>query len=245
MHYTNSSRGCAPCGRYGGVAYHRVANCSGGLVKKTDNVSPILLVDILLKPFVDSMSDVSLHMDCALVGGEICYISEDRLKYSVEGGAGVYGGGCGGLLVILDNSRERVADSGYGARDRAWVGITGEWSARRAREYREVTWGGLQEDVYGNIASVGLSPLRESATCHQNGVFDNEVYGSDSKGFGMNPLSNEFRLCNNDEWRSRNHGGRVIIRGYGGGGDMVVRHGLKGCLDHRILRSSPIIPPHQ
>ncbi|GKB05631.1 hypothetical protein Tco_0833826, partial [Tanacetum coccineum] len=37
----------------------------------------------------------------------------------------------------------------------------------------------------------------------------------------MNPSSNEFRLCNSDEWRSGNHGGRVIIRGYGGGGDMV------------------------
>nr|GEV44709.1 hypothetical protein [Tanacetum cinerariifolium] len=59
------------------------------------------------------------------------------------------------------------------------------------------------------------------------GVFSNEVYGSDSKGFGVNPLSNEFRLCNSDEWRSGNHGGRVIILGYGDGGDMVVRDGLK------------------
>ncbi|GKB72825.1 hypothetical protein Tco_0934237 [Tanacetum coccineum] len=75
-----------------------------------------------------------------------------------------------------------------------------------------------------------------------NGVFGNEVYGSDSEGFGMNPSSNEFRLCNSDEWRSGNHGGRVIIRGYGGGGDMVVRHGLKGCLDHQIIRSSPSLP---
>ncbi|GKE82591.1 hypothetical protein Tco_1552591, partial [Tanacetum coccineum] len=78
-----------------------------------------------------------------------------------------------------------------------------------------------------------------------NGVFGNEVYGSDSEGFGMNPSSNEFRLCNSDEWRSGNHDGRVIIHGYGGGGDMVVFHGLKGCLDHRILRSSPILPPLQ
>ncbi|GJT34807.1 hypothetical protein Tco_0925226 [Tanacetum coccineum] len=76
-----------------------------------------------------------------------------------------------------------------------------------------------------------------------NGVFGNEVYGSDSKGFGMNPSSNEFRLYNSDEWRSVNHGGRVIIRRFGGGGDMVVCHGLKGCLDHRIIRSSPILPP--
>ncbi|GJR92582.1 hypothetical protein Tco_0264756 [Tanacetum coccineum] len=56
-----------------------------------------------------------------------------------------------------------------------------------------------------------------------NKVFGNEVYGSDSEGFGMNPSSNEFRLCNIDEWRSKNHGGRVIIRGYSDGGDMV-RH---------------------
>ncbi|GJS41776.1 hypothetical protein Tco_0566819 [Tanacetum coccineum] len=75
-----------------------------------------------------------------------------------------------------------------------------------------------------------------------NGVFGNEVYGSDSEEFGMNPSSNEFRLCNSDEWRSGNHSGREIISGYGGG-DMVVRHGLKGCLDHRIIRSSPILPP--
>nr|GEX02245.1 hypothetical protein [Tanacetum cinerariifolium] len=54
-----------------------------------------------------------------------------------------------------------------------------------------------------------------------NGVFDNEVYGSDSEGFGVNPYGNEFRLCNNDELRSRNHGGTVRIHGYGGGGDMV------------------------
>ncbi|GJZ21389.1 ribonuclease H-like domain-containing protein [Tanacetum coccineum] len=60
----------------------------------------------------------------------------------------------------------------------------------------------------------------------------------------MNPSSNEFRLCNSDEWRSGNHGGRVIIRGYGGGGDMVVRHGLKGCVstedaNQKFLRSLP------
>ncbi|GJT34469.1 hypothetical protein Tco_0924888 [Tanacetum coccineum] len=61
----------------------------------------------------------------------------------------------------------------------------------------------------------------------------------------MNPSSNEFRLCNSDEWRSGNHGGSIIIRGYGGGGDMVVRHGLNGCLDHRIIRFSPILPPLQ
>nr|GEX45891.1 hypothetical protein [Tanacetum cinerariifolium] len=78
-----------------------------------------------------------------------------------------------------------------------------------------------------------------------NGVFGNEVYGSDSEGFSMNPSSNEFRLCNSDEWRSGNNGGRVIIHGYGGDGDMVVRHGLKGCLDHQILRSSPILLPFQ
>ncbi|GJU94091.1 hypothetical protein Tco_1318847 [Tanacetum coccineum] len=61
-----------------------------------------------------------------------------------------------------------------------------------------------------------------------NGVFGHEVYGGDSEGFGVNPSSDEFRLCNSDEWRSGNHGGRVIIRGYGGSGDMVDQ---KGCLD--------------
>ncbi|GJU73411.1 hypothetical protein Tco_1264816 [Tanacetum coccineum] len=40
-----------------------------------------------------------------------------------------------------------------------------------------------------------------------NGVFGNEVYGGDSKGFGVNPSSDEFRLCNSDEWRSINGGG--------------------------------------
>nr|GEW29856.1 hypothetical protein [Tanacetum cinerariifolium] len=75
-----------------------------------------------------------------------------------------------------------------------------------------------------------------------NGAFGNEVYGSDLEGFGMNPSSNEFRLCNSDEWRSGNHGGRVIIHGYGGGGDMMVHHRLKGCLDYQIRRSSPILP---
>ncbi|GKD00528.1 hypothetical protein Tco_1170802 [Tanacetum coccineum] len=78
-----------------------------------------------------------------------------------------------------------------------------------------------------------------------NEVFGNEVYSGDSKGFGVNPSSDEFRFCNSDEWRSINDGGPLRIRGYGGGGDMVIRDGLKGCLDHRILRSSPIFPPLQ
>nr|GEY02047.1 hypothetical protein [Tanacetum cinerariifolium] len=78
-----------------------------------------------------------------------------------------------------------------------------------------------------------------------NGVFGNEIYGSDLEGFDMNPLSDEFRLCNSAEWRSINGGGPLRIRGYGGGGDMVIRDGLKGCLDHRILRSSLILPPLQ
>ncbi|GJX32083.1 hypothetical protein Tco_0241938 [Tanacetum coccineum] len=83
-----------------------------------------------------------------------------------------------------------------------------------------------------SVLSYGI--YRESALVYRhvegihnvppNGVFGNKVYGSDS----------EFRLCNSDEWRSGNHGGRVIIRGYGGG-DMVFCHGLKGCLDHRII----------
>ncbi|GKA94817.1 hypothetical protein Tco_0816855 [Tanacetum coccineum] len=40
-----------------------------------------------------------------------------------------------------------------------------------------------------------------------NGVFRNEVYGGDSEGFGMNPSSDEFRLCNGDEWKFINGGG--------------------------------------
>ncbi|GJS17697.1 hypothetical protein Tco_0412169 [Tanacetum coccineum] len=59
-----------------------------------------------------------------------------------------------------------------------------------------------------------------------NGVFGNEVYGGDSKGFGVNPSSNEFRLCNSDEWRFINGGGPLEIRGYGGGGDMVDQRGV-------------------
>ncbi|GKA40909.1 retrovirus-related pol polyprotein from transposon TNT 1-94 [Tanacetum coccineum] len=78
-----------------------------------------------------------------------------------------------------------------------------------------------------------------------NGVFGYEVYGGDSKGFDVNPSNDEFRLCNSDEWRSIKGGGPLGICGYGGGGDMVIRDGLKGCLDHRILRSSPILPPLQ
>ncbi|GJR86724.1 hypothetical protein Tco_0210735 [Tanacetum coccineum] len=40
---------------------------------------------------------------------------------------------------------------------------------------------------------------------------------------------------------TRYGGGSVVFRGYGGGGDMVVCHGSKGCLDHWILRSSPLL----
>ncbi|GJV51063.1 hypothetical protein Tco_1446804 [Tanacetum coccineum] len=86
--------------------------------------------------------------------------------------------------------------------------------------------------------------FRESATCHQMECL-NKVYGGDSEGFDVNPSNDEFRLCNSDEWRSINGGGPLGICGYGGGGDMVIRDGLKGCLDHRILRSSPILPPLQ
>ncbi|GJX51990.1 integrase, catalytic region, zinc finger, CCHC-type containing protein [Tanacetum coccineum] len=53
-----------------------------------------------------------------------------------------------------------------------------------------------------------------------NGVFGNEVYGGDSEGFGVNPSSDEFRLCNSDEWRFINGGGPLEICSYGGGGDM-------------------------
>ncbi|GJV45825.1 hypothetical protein Tco_1430361 [Tanacetum coccineum] len=40
---------------------------------------------------------------------------------------------------------------------------------------------------------------------------------------------------------TRYGGGSVAYRGYGSGGNMVVCHGSKGCLDHWILRSSPLL----
>ncbi|GKB36445.1 hypothetical protein Tco_0881387 [Tanacetum coccineum] len=66
------------------------------------------------------------------------------------------------------------------------------------------------------------------------------------RGFGVNPLrikvGNVLVLEIDGVW-SR-HGVRTLrFRGYGGGGDLVVRHGLKGCLDHWIQRSSPLLPP--
>ncbi|GKG06346.1 hypothetical protein Tco_0326432, partial [Tanacetum coccineum] len=42
---------------------------------------------------------------------------------------------------------------------------------------------------------------------------------------------------------SGNGGVSVVDRGGESGGDMAVSGGLKGCLDHQILRSSPILPP--
>ncbi|GJW99642.1 polyphenol oxidase I, chloroplastic-like protein [Tanacetum coccineum] len=69
-----------------------------------------------------------------------------------------------------------------------------------------------------------------------NGVFGNDVYGSDSEKFGMNPSSNEFRLCNSDEWRSRNHGGRVIICGYGGGGNISIESFVPMETEARVKR---------
>nr|GEW20958.1 hypothetical protein [Tanacetum cinerariifolium] len=83
---------------------------------------------------------------------------------------------------------------------------------------------------------------KEEVSSDDNVMVEVKVYGSDLEGFGENPLSNEFRLYNSDEWRFGNHSVRVTICSYGGG-DMVVRHGLKGCLDHQIIRSSPILPP--
>ncbi|GJU81476.1 hypothetical protein Tco_1283841 [Tanacetum coccineum] len=120
--------------------------------------------------------------------------------------------------------------------------------ATESREDSLMVTLGIDMDSFGvlldsdNEMGIGLEDLREWIKDFLD-ARDPEVYGSDSEGIGVNPSSNEFRLCNSDEWRSGNHGGRVIIRGYGGCGDMVVRHGLKGCLDHWILRSSPILPP--
>nr|GEZ23206.1 hypothetical protein [Tanacetum cinerariifolium] len=77
-----------------------------------------------------------------------------------------------------------------------------------------------------------------------NGVFGNEVYGGDSKGFGVNPSSGEFRLCDSDEWRSINSFGPLRIRGYGGGGDMRWFKGVFRSSNPKILTnpsSSPLI----
>ncbi|GJY01354.1 hypothetical protein Tco_0359506 [Tanacetum coccineum] len=68
-----------------------------------------------------------------------------------------------------------------------------------------------------------ITSLQGIRNVSPNGVFGNEVYGSNSEGFGVNPLSNEFWLCNSDELWSTNGGRALEIRGYdGGGGDMVL-----------------------
>ncbi|GJY71919.1 hypothetical protein Tco_0475622 [Tanacetum coccineum] len=62
--------------------------------------------------------------------------------------------------------------------------------------------------------------------------------------FGVNPqrikVESVYILEMDGMW-SRYGGGSVAYRGYGGGGNMVVCHGSKGCLDHWILRSSPLL----
>ncbi|GKE53618.1 hypothetical protein Tco_1488774, partial [Tanacetum coccineum] len=80
---------------------------------------------------------------------------------------------------------------------------------------------------YGDYQIGNVTILRGICNVSPNGVFGNEVYGGDSEGFGVNPSSDEFRLCNSDEWRFINGGGPLEIRGYGDG-DMVVQHELKG-----------------
>ncbi|GJS84444.1 hypothetical protein Tco_0750985 [Tanacetum coccineum] len=59
-----------------------------------------------------------------------------------------------------------------------------------------------------------------------NGVFGNKVYGDDLKRIW------EFVAM-------------VVVHGGESGGDMVVSGGLKGCLDHWIQGSSPLLPPLQ
>ncbi|GJS01299.1 hypothetical protein Tco_0317807 [Tanacetum coccineum] len=76
------------------------------------------------------------------------------------------------------------------------------------------------------ISLSGESSIYGIRNVSPNGVFGNEVYGGDSEGFGVNPSSDEFRLCNSDEWRFINGGGPLEIRGYGGGGDMVDQRGV-------------------
>nr|GEW92905.1 hypothetical protein [Tanacetum cinerariifolium]GEX12061.1 hypothetical protein [Tanacetum cinerariifolium] len=114
---------------------------------------------------------------------------------------------------------------------RAFVG--GSWSDSSEEEDEKV-----KDETY-LVAQASNEGFRNVSP---NGVFGNEVYGGDSEGFGVHPSSDEFRLCNSDEWRSINGGGPLGISGYsGGGGDMVIHVGLKGCLDHWILRSLPIL----
>nr|GEV75668.1 hypothetical protein [Tanacetum cinerariifolium] len=106
-------------------------------------------------------------------------------------------------------------------------------------EWRSINGGGpLGIRRYGGVGDMVIRNVSP------NGVFGNKDYGGDSEGFVVNPSSDKFRLCNSNEWRSINGGGPLGIHGYGGG-DIVIRDGLKGCLDHRILRSSPILPPLQ
>nr|GEZ27308.1 hypothetical protein [Tanacetum cinerariifolium] len=93
---------------------------------------------------------------------------------------------------------------------------------------------------------MGSAAHKEIRNVSPNGVFGNEVYGSDSEGFGVDHSSNEFRLCNSDEWRYGNHGGRVIIHGIGGGSDggSPWIKGVFESSDHKILTnpsSSPMI----
>ncbi|GKA15357.1 hypothetical protein Tco_0695104 [Tanacetum coccineum] len=59
-----------------------------------------------------------------------------------------------------------------------------------------------------------------------NRAFGNKVYGDDLK-------------------RIREFVAMVVVHGGESGGDMVVSGGLKGCLDHWIQRSSPLLPPLQ
>ncbi|GKC06630.1 hypothetical protein Tco_0998240 [Tanacetum coccineum] len=59
-----------------------------------------------------------------------------------------------------------------------------------------------------------------------NRVFGNKIYGDDLK-------------------RIREFMAMVVVHGGESGGDMVVSGGLKGCLDHWIQGSSPLLPPLQ
>ncbi|GJX46430.1 hypothetical protein Tco_0271620 [Tanacetum coccineum] len=59
-----------------------------------------------------------------------------------------------------------------------------------------------------------------------NEVFGNKVYGDDLK-------------------RIREFMAMVVVHAGESGGDMVVSGGLKGCLDHWIQGSLPLLPPLQ
>ncbi|GKA99887.1 hypothetical protein Tco_0827881 [Tanacetum coccineum] len=183
-------------------------------------------------------------------------IDEFRLCNSDEWRSGNHGG-----RVIITSGIRNVSPNGvfgnevYGG-DSEGFGVnpsSDEFRLCNSDEWRSINGGGpllrVNKDSAGENSAESAAYLGKVQrtfwgirNVSTNGVYRNEVYGGDSEGFGVNPSSDEFRLCNSDEWMSINDGGPLKIRGYGGSGDMVDQ---KGCLDDRTLRSSPFLPSLQ